>query len=352
MIIGTCGFGSTGSSVISDYLLEYKDNNIQVLDSIEFTWAFDVDSLIDLENHLTNPHNRTDGSIIAIKRYIEHMKRCERIYEKCGGLNHTALEDSVHRFLNSIIDVSWDWFMCTSKMGMFEKLFKQSLLIQRVIPFFEKKRGKQLHCYPMEKVHLSIHPENYEEYAKEHLRELLRAMGADLNKTIVLDQPFPGNNPQVCLKYFDDPYAIVVDRDPRDNYVFAKTKLIGRNHFMPVENVVDFVKYYRAIRDEQPYKNNHPRVLSLKFEDLVYEYDNTTKVLREFLQLPENPNPKSIFDPSLSINNTQVFRRFPEFQDDIKYIEENLHDYLFDFSRYPTPDLSGDMFFGKSPLHK
>ena len=121
---------------------------------------------------------------------------------------------------------------------------------------------------------------------------------------------------------------------------------------MAVDNVQDFVKYYRAIRDGQPYQEKHPRVLSLKFEDLVYNYDNATKVLRDFLHLPENPNPKSIFDPSLSINNTQVFKRFPKFDKDIKYIEENLGEYLFDFSKYSTPDLSGEMFFGKSPLHK
>lgn len=84
------------------------------------------------------------------------------------------------------------------------------------------------------------------------------------------------------LSFFDDPYAIVVDRNPRDNYVFAKTKLLGRNHFMAVDTVDDFIKYYRALRMNQPYKNPCDRVLSLQFEEMVYDYDIATKKIRDF----------------------------------------------------------------------
>ena len=299
-----------------------------------------------------NPHNRTKGSIVAIQRYIQHMKNCERHYEKCAGIKAEVLEKSVYRFLNGITDVSWNWYYKAGNMNLIERLLKVSLMQARVIPHLEKKKGAQIKCFPMKKVYLSMLPQNFDKLAKKHIRELLNAMGGDLKKTIVLDQPFAGNNPQACFKYFDDPYAVVVDRDPRDNYVFAKTRLLGNNHFMAVDTVQDFVKYYRAIRDNQPYKKPDPRVLSLKFEELVYDYDNTTEKLRAFLKLSENPNPKSIFDPSLSINNTQVFRRFPQYKKDIEYIEANLSEYLFDFSRYPKPNLNGEMFFGKSPLHK
>ena len=93
-------------------------------------------------------------------------------------------------------------------------------------------------------------------------------------------------------------------------------------------------------------------MLALQFEDLVYNYDSATEKLRKFLGLPENPNPKSIFDPALSKANTQVWNRFPQYEKDIKYIEENLPEYLFDFSGFDAPDPNSKMFFGKSPLHK
>ena len=121
---------------------------------------------------------------------------------------------------------------------------------------------------------------------------------------------------------------------------------------MPISPVQDFVKYYRLLRDSQPYKENNKRILSIKFEDMVYKYDETTTKIRTFLNLPENPNPKSIFDPAISMPNTQVWKRFPQFAKDIEYIESELSEYLFDFSCYPEPDSNGKMFNGRSPKNR
>lgn len=205
----------------------------------------------------------------------------------------------------------------------------------------------------MQDVYLSVLPDNFEEAARIHVKEFLAAFGATFDKPLILDQPFAGNNPQACFKFFEDPYAIVVDRDPRDNYVFANTRLVGKlPHFMPTQPVDDFVKYYRALRDKQPYKEKNDRVLSIRFEDMVYNYDIATKQIQEFLNLPENPNPKSIFDPAISMPNTQIWKRFPQYAKDIEYIEKELPEYLFDFSGCPEPDPNGKMFHGKSPKNK
>ena len=83
---------------------------------------------------------------------------------------------------------------------------------------------------------------------------------------------------------------------------------------------------------------------------LFAEYDKTTKLIRDFLNYPDNPNPKSVFDPEISKANTQVYKRFPQFAEDIKYIENELSEYLFDFEKYEAPDMNSKMFFGKSPL--
>jgi hypothetical protein len=349
MIIGACGFGSTGSSAVCDYLMEF--GNVQVLDRIEFTWVSCVDGLIDLEYHLMHPHNRTADSISAIGRLRRRMKSCAREYEKYGGIPHQVFEQSVEKFIESITTVSWDWYD-NENQNLWNKYIGKYVFQNRIIPKIEKKVGHQIHCYPMKKVELSVMPGNFYDAARLHVKELLQAMGATFDKPIILDQPFSGNNPQASFPFFEDPYAFVVDRDPRDNYIFSKTRLLGRNHFMAVENVEDFIKYYRAIRANQPYRNGDKRVLPIQFEEMVYDYDIATKKIREFLNLPENPAPKSIFDPSMSIANTQTFKRFPQFADDIRRIEEELPEFLFDFSKYPEPDLSGEMFFGRSPKNK
>lgn len=350
MIIGTCGFGATGSSVVTDYLKEYED--IIVKDDIEFAYVYETDGLACLERDIMHPLGRTLGSISSIKRFEEMVEKRKKTYERCGGLPSDVFVASARKFVDSITMTKWYW--STGKKSEWRynpKHILRRYMEKKVIPSREKKTGHRVNLWPLEEVKLSVRPDNFYEAAKLHIDEMLTAMGLDTNAIIALDQPFSGNNPQASFPFFNDPYAVVVDRDPRDLYVFGKTKLMGRKRFFPIETVEDFIIYYKCLRKDQPYLQPHPRVLNLCFEDLVYEYDKTTVKLRDFLHLPENPHPKSVFDPSLSVANTQVFKRFTQFADDVKKIEDALPEYLFDYSKYPTPDFSKKMFFGKSPLH-
>lgn len=348
MIIGACGFGSTGASAVTDYLKEY--DSFQVLDKIEFTWVSCVDGLIDLDYHVNHPHNRTMDSIKAIDRYREMCRRNVNKYSRVG-VSPEILIKLTNDFLDSIITTSWEWNIHGAQ-NFVDKIRRYLYARFSVVSKWELKHGRHWEGYPLEKVYLSVMPQDFDEKARKHVHDILLAMGADFTKPIILDQPFAGNNPQACFKFFEEPYAVVVDRDPRDNYVFAKTKLLGRFHLMPINNVEDFVKYYRSLRKNQPYTQPHERVLSIKFEDMVYHYDESTAKLREFFHLPDNPNPKSIFDPSISMPNTQVWKRYPQFQKDIEYIEKELPEFLFDFSGCPEPDIKGKMFWGKSPKNK
>ena len=345
MIIGACGFGSTGSSVVTDYLKEY--HNFQVLDKIEFNWVTGVDGLIDLDYHVNHPHNRTMDSIKAIDRYRAMCKRKVNKFLSVGVPAELFIK-LTDDFLDSITTTSWEWSI-HGPQNMIDRIRRSLYSRLSIVSKWEVKHGRHWEGYPLETVHLSVRPPCFDEKAKQHVRDILLAMGADFSKPIILDQPFSGNNPQACFKFFDDPYAVVVDRDPRDNYVFAKTKLLGRFHLMPINKVEDFVKYYRALRVNQPYTLPNERVLCMKFEDFVYHYDEATTKLRTFFHLPENPNPKSIFDPAISMPNTQVWKRYPQFKEDIEYIEKELPEFLFDYTGCPEPDLNGKMFWGKSP---
>jgi hypothetical protein len=42
----------------------------------------------------------------------------------------------------------------------------------------------------------SIKPDDFERITKQYINDILEAMGADFNKNIVLNQPFPGNDPE------------------------------------------------------------------------------------------------------------------------------------------------------------
>lgn len=351
MVIGTCGFGSTGSSAVSDYLKEFDENC--TLDRAEFNIVYCPDGLLDLEYHLMHPHSRVSDSNCALERFkFMIVKKRGNYLSKKMGISKKELDTMTSSFIEKLTQVSWPGYQNYTNSFIKENIGGR-LLYYRLFPFFQKHFNKNLNGYPLTPTRVSVKPENFYEESKDFIREMLTRMGANYEKNIVLDQPFSGNNPAACFPFFDDPRAIVVDRDPRDNYVFAKTKLKGNNNgFMPTDDVHKFIRYYRALRDGQAYKDANDRVLRLQFEEMVYDYDAATKKISNFLKLPDNPRPKSIFDPALSVANTQTFKRFPQFADEVAIIERELPEYLFDFKRYPEPDLSGEMFFGKSPKNK
>ena len=349
MFIGTCGFGSSGSSAVSDYLKEFNENC--VLDRIEFTIPFCVDGLTDLDYHVHQSTYRSEDSIVAIERFKKLISRQCNYLTKRTKITKKELLEETDIFLNRIIQAKWLGYS-GHEGGILEYQIGGRIFYARIRPFLERRIGIKYKWYPLRTVSLSIMPEGFDAAARDFLRFILKKMGADYSKNIVLDQPFSGNNPQACFKYYDDPRAIVVDRDPRDIYIFAKTILKGRYTFMPADDVESFIQYYRRLRDNQPYKDPDKNILIIQFEDMVYDYWNTTEKIRKWLCLPENKNQKSVFDPALSIANTQTFKRFPQFADEVKKIEDSLSEYLYDFSRFPTPDLSGEMFFGKSPKNK
>lgn len=353
MIIGTCGFCSTGSSAVSDYLKEFDEN--QVLDDIEMTFVYLPDGLEDLDYHLNKNINRDDNCGIAIPRFRYFMHTYEHLVAAFCRMSETEARKKTEEFLDSLIQLKWKSTRRSDSQlypTWFHHNIGNRLMSQRIIPLLNKWTGKKMYPYPNRILDFCVKPEGFLEKSQAFVHWYLEQFGADFSKNIVLDQPFIGNDPAKSFKYYGDAMAIVVDRDPRDNYIFNCEVLSKRGGFMPESPVEDFVLYYKLLRDNMPYQQPNDRILLLNFEEMVYDYDNATAKIRNFCMLPDNPRPKSVFEPSLSINNTQLILKFPQYKKDVEYIEHELSDYLFDFERFPRPDNNGKMFMGKSPLNK
>lgn len=353
MIIGTCGFCSTGSSAVSDYLKEFDDN--QVIDCLEFTLTYLPDGLEDLEYHLTRNVNRDDNSCIAIPRFRRYMRLQEHQMVHFSSLSKREARAITDDFLDEIVQLKWISSRRSDSMlfpSWFYRKIGRGLVLHRIMPILMKAFNCSFPMWPNRLLEVSINPRNFEEKSRAFVKRILQVYGADFSKNIVLDQPFIGNDPAKSFKYFDNPIAIVVDRDPRDNYIFAREFLSKKGRYMPIDNVREFVDYYKLLRHNQPYQEPNDRILRLNFEEMVYDYDNATAKIRAFCQLPENPRPFTVFDPKLSVNNTQLILKYPKYKKDVEYIEQELPEYLFNFDRFPKPDHSGQMFMGKSPLNK
>ena len=332
MIIGACGFGGTGSSAVKDFLKEFS--SIQVLDRAEAMFAYKVDGLQDLEYHLVKQYSRHISGNIAVRRFLEST-----MYTKTWKLKHVFKNSKKYRkdtreFIDSLVQITYKGL----ENYDFEtphcfKNFTKLVIKKKISNWYEKIFHKKYTFWPLRKSYICINPANFYEKAKEYVNKILENAGADFSKIIVLDQPFEGNKPEQSFPFFDNPYAIVVDRDPRDLYI-ASSYQWPDGQFMPRRDPVAFVEYYKNLRKD--IQDSNPNVLRIKLEEMIFEYDKTTSKIVDFLKL--NPlyhvNKMKYFNPNRSIKGTQLYKKIVGHEDEIKYIEEHLSEYLFDFDKY------------------
>ena len=335
MFIGVCGYGATGSSALVGLLKEYPE--LKVCDNAEIQEAFRIDGLQDLEYHLVKQYSRHisgDAAIMRFKKSITYYKT-PLVKKTMQPAQYLA---AANEFIDSLIQGSWygidniDYNTGHPLLNFIVLLYKKI-----VFPKYEKITGRSYNHWPARKMYLSIEPDNFYEKAKKYTDKLIQATGGTPDQTVVFDQVFEGNAPEHCFPFFRNPKAIVVDRDPRDLYLVAKfaDKASGEARFMPRNDVKVFVEYYRRLRMNQERKDTD-KILFIRFEDLIYNYDVTVDKIAEFVGCINHAYPKKYFKPQVSINNTQLFNnpKYKETLEDIKYIEKELEEYLFPFENY------------------
>lgn len=346
MVIGACGYGATGSSIITDLMREF--DGLQVFDDFEFSFTYRVDGIEDLEYHVMKKYAKSISGDAAIKRflYASNYIKTPLINKPTDAKEYLKI---VNKYISSITQTKFKGMESIDiASGNVIKNIINLGMKKIILPkLYEKRVGRPTFGWPNRDIFVSIEPENFYEASKEFIRDILKAMGADLTKPIVLDQPFEGNAPWNSFKFFDNPKAIIVDRDPRDLYLEAKHTLIAEGRFIPRQDVQSFCEYYRRIRTGQS-KENTNEILLLKFEDLMYKYDECIDKIVDFCDLGEHVRKKKYFNPTRSVNNTQLIRRYPEEREAIHYIENELTEYLYPFEEYQDVDTSGEVFIGSA----
>ena len=104
---------------------------------------------------------------------------------------------------------------------------------------------------------------------------------------------------------------IVLKESIRTRDVFILNKYIWGERQIRVPVPLDvkmFCQYYRKMRKSEKVTGSN-KVLRIKFEDLIYKYDDTLTSIMEHLNFTEQDhiNKKTRFDPDISIKNTQLF---------------------------------------------
>ena len=334
MIVGSCGFGGTGSSAIKDLLKEF--DNVQVLDRAESMFAFQVDGLQDLEHHVMKQYVRETSGEVAIKRFRDASQYANVPFVKKVYLNPKKYKEDTEKFLKSITQTTYRGLQNYDYQNTnWIKSFTILAFKKFVIKYYEKYTHNIYKWWPMRDISVSIKPDNFYQSAREYMHNIIENGGGDFSKIIVLDQPFEGNNPSQSFPFFEDPYAIVIDRDPRDLYMISSYQWCAEP-FLPRRDVEAFCVYYKKQRENIDYKQDNERVLRLRLEEMIFDYDEMIKKVYDFLGF--NPakhiNKQKYFKPNVSIRGTQLYKKIPGHDSEIKYNEEHLKEYLFDFDSY------------------
>lgn len=345
MVVGICGLGYTGSGAVIDLLKEYR--GITVLDEMEFPLVYETDGLEDLFYHVNNP-SRFFKCDVAIERFKDKVCQYFEIdtsqWENIDKSEVLRLTDG---FLSSICQVEWKgiWgYDIQNKKGI-------SLLMYRIVFKLLRMYPKHFYNYYRRKyyrtMHLSVKPENFISASKCYLKRLFDIAGYPVKKEgiTVYNQLFSGDRPARGFQFFDEAKAIIVDKDPRDLYILLKKEIHIDGSWMPTDNVEDFIVYYKRMREYADYSDVN-NILVVRFEDLIYEYNKTTSEIERFLGINQSTHTciKEFFQPSKSINNTQLFRKYPELISDISRIEAELKSYLYPFDNYPIITVFGESF--------
>lgn len=341
MTIGVCGYGFSGSGAVTDLLKEFSDT--QVLDAVEFKLTYMQDGLEDLYYHLVTHPVRFYSSDVAIRRFKRLVAYLDKTY---GPLTQGKFMLITNEFIQEITQVTWKGSSSfhridSSKSARFFK-YQFAEKIRKVA----YKYAKLWWSFPDTEMYLSISPEGYMSAAQNLINELIACL-VDSNKTVVINQAFPADRPEFSFPYFNDPKAICVSRDPRDMYLLAKFVAKHRARFIPTDSVDAFIVYYNTImsnitQDELDKKN----ILRINFEDLIYRYQETIGTIKEFTGISNHTAPLRYFNPDISIRNTNLREKFPQFQSDIKKIEQALGSWLYRFDEYDmqNPASHGTVF--------
>ena len=71
---------------------------------------------------------------------------------------------------------------------------------------------------------------------------------------------------------------------------------------------------------------------------MIFYYDEMEKKLLDFAGLPQGTHraAKTLFEPRVSVQNTNLKQKYPQYAEELAYIEKQLSAYLYDFDNVPS----------------
>jgi len=303
-VVSVQGFGFSGSGAVVDLLREYSE--CQVLggvddDSIdqsigtkfgEFDFIRHSGGFYDIERHFGyNNIFINDG---VINRYIK-MVFYSGIYRNFPE-SHTIF----FNFLKSISELHL--------LDLSNRYYNANLYLH----------DKKSSIFFLKDMSLK----EYRKLSKETLNALFGCFYQKGKSVLVADQ--------MCCdlefdierdkQYFDNLKTIIVYRDPRDVYYYAKSKNV---EWIAHDDVDSFINWYNIIlRKFNDVKSKD--VLLVRFEDLVAKYEETVQQIEQYVGLNNHTYKYKNLDPTRSVKNVGIWKKSDINKSDFEKIKDCL----------------------------
>lgn len=340
------GFSGTGSSAVIDFLLEFQNTEMAIKKDYEHYVFNYPNTLFDLESKLLKDNDplRSDEAIDTFYKTMNFLYDNNfgwfGSYKKYLGSNFM---DNVNEFINKIakpLNGTWYWRFRGVKKS------KVKYLLHTMSEIFLNRNHIQkglINIIDQSQIYYSIPTEDeFIDAARCYVEKFMRLCQVK-DKDMIYDHLLWPSNHEKLEKYFSNSKMIIVYRDPRDiffinKYYWSKSEA---SCCYPLD-VIEFCEYWK--RSVKKYSSISGNVLCVNFEDLVYDYENETSKIIDFLNLNiKNWSKKIYYDPNKSISNTQFYKSLKKseaIEKELKIIEENLRDYLYNFPERNNIDYS------------
>lgn len=321
--VAVSGYGSSGSSAVVNLLKEFE--GYWDLGG-EMRLLREPYGICDLEHSLIDEWDVLNSDI-AIRDFVWLVERLNRKSSKWGGtgcgyselFGPTFLEET-EKYIAKLTAFEfrgyWWWFdFKQSNLRMVLNRIKKKLCIMDF-----KDMGRMRFVDLSEEEFLNI----TKSYIVNLYIKCTQAKNIEL-KTAILDQAVSLNQFARVSRYFDDLRLIVVDRDPRDAFVEqVKRKLIIGREVAQSHDINKYVRYYKKMREGIKEKKQN-KILYIKFEDLILDYENTREKILLFLGESRDIhiNKHKYLNLEESKKNIGVWRKYA-FQGEIRKIEDEL----------------------------
>jgi hypothetical protein len=282
-VIDLSGYSFSGKSAVYDLLQEFVGYRMHGKE-VEFDLLRSSGGLLDLRNSLVEQWSpiRSSEAIRRFTRLIDNLGGNGRGLARLTTLGthyekqFPGFESHSRHFLETLCVAQWDssWPFAYFEAGPLEIFWRKLLarLLRR-----DTMRSRVFLARP--------DAVQFQKATRTYMRGIFSSHAQAGCRALVLNNAFEPFAPQDCISLFDDARCIVVDRDPRDIYLSARRNGrvgnadVGRS--VTGDSVDDFIARFRLYRSGEV--SDDPRVLRLRFESLVEEYETTLERILDFL---------------------------------------------------------------------